>query len=51
MPRHQWFREEKKDPTARILAVCDRGFVYSCQNLLMGNPGHLSVRVGAGRRA
>ena len=39
----QWFREEKRDPTARILAVCDRAFVYSCQNLLMGNPGSLSV--------
>ena len=30
----RWFDEEKKDPTQRLLVVCDRPFVYSCQNLL-----------------
>ena len=30
----RWFDEEKKDPSQTILALCDRPFIYSCQNLL-----------------
>ena len=30
----RWFDEEKKDPAQTILAMCDRPFIYSCQNLL-----------------
>ena len=30
----RWFDEEKKDPAQTILALCDRPFIYSCQNLL-----------------
>ena len=33
----RWFDEAKRDPSQRILAVCDRPFIYSCQNILFEN--------------
>ena len=29
-----WFKERKKDPSARLLVLCDRPFIYSCHNYL-----------------
>jgi hypothetical protein len=33
----RWFDEERRDPAQRLLVLCDRPFVYSCQNLLFEN--------------
>lgn len=33
----RWFDEEKKEPQQRLLVVCDRPFIYSCQNILFEN--------------
>ena len=30
----RWFDEEKRDPAQRLLVLCDRPFLYSCQNIL-----------------
>lgn len=30
----RWFAEAAKDPEQRLLVLCDRPFLYSCQNLL-----------------
>ena len=33
----RWFDEEKRNPTQTLLVVCDRPFIYSCQNILFEN--------------
>jgi hypothetical protein len=33
----RWRDEQAKDPMQRLLVLCDRPYIYSCQNLLFGD--------------